>query len=71
MNKHKEIRKHLLEGRSITGIEAMEYYGVYRLSSIINRLRHKENMDIKKTMINSSNGQAILAKYYMAPNKKV
>ena len=70
MNKHQEIREHLLDGRSITGLEALELYGVYRLSVVINRLRNKENLDIKTTMLNSDDGKCIFAKYYLAPCNK-
>lgn len=34
------IRKHLEDGNSITGIEALNQYQCYRLSSVIQRLRN-------------------------------
>jgi hypothetical protein len=41
------IRKHLLEGKSITPIEALQLCGCFRLSSVIHRLRHKDNIPIQ------------------------
>ena len=64
-SKHNEIRKHLLRGESITGIQAIELYGVYRLSSIINRLRNKEDLPIETIMLTSSDGQTLFAKYFI------
>ena len=48
-SKHKQIENHLLSGKPLTGLQAIELYGVYRLSSVINRLRKKHN--IETTMI--------------------
>lgn len=39
------VLKHLKKGKSITPIEALNYFGSFRLSSIINRLR-KDGIDI-------------------------
>lgn len=41
MSKHSQIREHLLSGHHITGLIALNQYGVYRLSSVINRLRNE------------------------------
>ena len=40
-NKTTEIRKHLLEKKNITSMEAIELYGETRLSAIIFNLRKK------------------------------
>ena len=40
-SKHNQIRTHLESGRTITGSGAWALYGVYRLSSVINRLRNE------------------------------
>ena len=40
MTQRGAILQHLRDHGSITPIEALEGYGVYRLSSIINRLRN-------------------------------
>ena len=39
------IREHLIKGGTITPLEALHYYGCFRLASVINRLR-EEGMDI-------------------------
>ena len=54
-SKHKEIEKHLLQGQSITGLMALELYGVYRLSSVINRLRAK-GLPIETIIIEREDG---------------
>jgi hypothetical protein len=64
MSKHAEIRKHLKAGHSLTGLEAIELYHVYRLSSVINRLR-KEGLEIETSMITASDGRTIFAKYWI------
>jgi hypothetical protein len=64
MSKHAEIRKHLKSGHSLTGLEAIDLYQVYRLSSVINRLR-KEGLEIETSMITSSDGKTIFAKYWI------
>ena len=70
MSKHEQIREHLLSGESITGITALELYGVYRLSSVINRLRERESLPIKTVMVESTNGQTMFAKYYIPINER-
>jgi hypothetical protein len=64
MSKHAEIRKHLQSGHSLTGLEAIDLYQVYRLSSVINRLR-KEGLEIETSMITASDGKTIFAKYWI------
>jgi hypothetical protein len=64
MSKHAEIRKHLQAGHSLTGLEAIELYSVYRLSSVINRLR-REGLGIETSMITASDGKTIFAKYWI------
>ena len=49
-SKQEQIRQHLLSGRSITGLEALQMFGVYRLSSVIHRLR--ERHQIATDMVN-------------------
>lgn len=39
--KTEKVRQHLLAGRSITPIEALDEYGSFRLSSIIKTLRDR------------------------------
>jgi hypothetical protein len=64
MSKHSEIRKHIQAGHSLTGLEAIDLYQVYRLSSVINRLR-KEGLEIETSMITASDGKTIFAKYWI------
>ena len=64
MSKHSEIRKHLQAGHSLTGLEAIDLYRVYRLSSVINRLR-REGLEIQTSMITASDGTTIFAKYWI------
>jgi hypothetical protein len=64
MSKHAEIRKHLQAGHSLTGLEAIDLYQVYRLSSVINRLR-REGLEIQTSMITASDGTTIFAKYWI------
>ena len=45
-SKLKKVKSHLLTGKSITPIEALNLYGSFRLAALIHTLRHKEGMDI-------------------------
>lgn len=63
--KHNQIRNHLLQGLPITGLQAIDLFGVYRLSSVINRLRSKDRLPIETSMIQSSDGKTIFAKYWI------
>jgi len=42
----KKVKTHLLSGRSITPIDALNLYGTFRLAALIHTLRHKEGIDI-------------------------
>ena len=68
-SKHEEIKKHLLRGESLTGLQAIELYGVYRLSSVINRLRN-ENIPIETTIVYCGNNQTQFARYWIPINKR-
>ena len=70
VNAHKRlIRDHLLNGGSITALEALREYGCYRLASRINDLRN-EGLAISKTMevsISKVTGKAVrFARYSLA-----
>jgi hypothetical protein len=71
MTKHNQIREHLLSGEPITGLIALELYGVYRLSSNINRLRKNDQIPIKTVMVNSSDGKTVFAKYFVPINERM
>ena len=62
-SKHAAIKKRLLQGLPITGRQAMISYNVYRLSSVIHRLRN-EGLNIKTNM------KGNYATYYI-PKKSV
>lgn len=62
MTKHEKILKHLQRYGSITGKKSWMKYGLYRLSSVINRLR-KSGLEIK-TEMQIKNGETF-AKYVL------
>ncbi len=41
MNKTQRVLQHLKSGKSITGLEALRLYGLYRLSSVVHILRDR------------------------------
>lgn len=59
LSKHDKVKMHLQRGKSITGIEALSKFGVYRLSSIINRLRETLEIKMERT------GKEGYAKYHL------
>lgn len=65
------LRKHLQDGGSITGLEALRDYGCYRLASRISDLR-REGMNIRKTMeesVSRVTGKRVrFARYSIVPN---
>lgn len=69
-SKHNEIRNHLLRGETITGLQAIELYGVYRLSSVINRIRNRDGLEVETTMVTATDGKTIFAKYWIPINKR-
>ena len=62
------IRKRLVDGGSITPLEALRDYGCYRLASRINDLR-REGLNIVKRMeknVSSVTGKAVrYSRYYL------
>lgn len=62
MSKHMEIEKFLKDGNSLTGIQALEKFNVYRLSSVIHRMRRKGINVVSDEMINE-NTLAIYCEY--------
>lgn len=54
-----------MQGESITGLQAIDLYGVYRLSSVINRLRSNDQLPIHTAMVTASDGKTVFAKYYI------
>ena len=41
-----QVKTHLMNGKAITPIDALNLYGVFRLASRIHTLRHEQGMDI-------------------------
>lgn len=67
------IRQRLLEGGSITGLEALRDFGCYRLASRISNLR-REGLDIVKTMetgINRVTGKPVTFARYSLNKKQI
>ncbi len=61
MSQHSEIRKHMQSGKSLTQLQALNKYGCFRLSSIIQRLR-REGLSIHTKLV----GVKQYAKYKLA-----
>lgn len=64
MTRTGEILQHLRRTGSITPLQALEKYHVYRLSSVIHRLR-KEGWKIKTVMVKAPYSDVEFAKYIM------
>lgn len=58
------IRRHLLAGKSITPIEALNLCGCFRLSAVIYILRHDEGLPILMCQPEAGNGKPY-AKYWI------
>lgn len=63
-NKINSVRKHLLDGKSITQLQALRLYGSLRLAAIIHTLKHKQGLIIDRRMIHTIDG-SIVAEYYI------
>ena len=50
------IKTHLDKGRSINPLQALQWFGVYRLSAVIFNLR--KTMNIETTRVKSNNGNS-------------
>lgn len=51
------IERHLMDGKSITPLEALMVYGCIRLSSVIHDLRHKRGWEIDCQVRTDENGR--------------
>lgn len=58
-----KIKSWLLDGKSITALEALNRFGCFRLASRISDLRTREELPICKEMVD--NGEKRFAKYYL------
>jgi len=59
-----KIREHLLQGKPITPLEALNLYGCFRLSAVIFNLRHYENLPINMDQPMASDGKPY-ARYWI------
>lgn len=74
LNQKQEVLRHIREHGSITSWEAFKEYGITRLSAIIYKLRHKENLSISKidvTTKNRYNNTVTFAKYIINESKNI
>ena len=67
MSQSEMILKHLQRHKAITGLEALDLYGCFRLSARIWELR-KQGYEIKSEMIKLENGKKV-ARYYIDETK--
>jgi len=51
-----KIKKYLMDGNSITPMDALDMFGVFRLAGIIWNLKHKEGMNIHTKMVTNKYG---------------
>lgn len=58
------VYKHLVQGLSITPLDALNLYGCFRLSAVIHKLRHKYGIPIQMEQPEAANGKPY-AKYWI------
>ena len=58
------IRNYMMDGKSITPIEALNLCGCFRLSAVIHTLRHKENIPIHMDQPQATDGKPY-ARYWI------
>ncbi len=63
LTKYDKVRRHILSGKAITGKQALDRFGLYRLSSLIHKMR-SEGHEILTIQI-TENGTTF-AKYKIA-----
>ena len=69
-SKHNQVRQYLLNGNELSGLKALNLFQLYRLSSVVNRLRN-EGLDIKTRMLEDKDTGASYAMYYIEQKKDV
>lgn len=65
----KMIAKWLMQGKTITSMEALNLFGCARLASRINDLKNR-GMNIDKEMIVTPNTNKRVARYFLVKNNK-
>lgn len=63
------LKIHLLQGKTITGLEALNKFGTMRLAEYIRVLRHEHGLKIEKKMV-EENGKHF-AEYFLPKNSRV
>lgn len=63
MTQNDLVLEHLIDGKSITPLDALNLYGCFRLGARVNDLR-KQGYDIRTEMI--KDGRKRYARYFMA-----
>lgn len=64
------LKTHLLQGKSITHIEALRMFGTNRLAEYIRILRHEHKMKIECVYVNDDNGN-VYGLYRLVQKPKV
>ena len=59
ISQKQKVINHLVKHGSITPLEALNLYGVFRLSAIIHTLRHKHRMNIEQEIAKGDKNYAI------------
>ena len=62
--KYDKVRQHLLDGNTISSIEAFNLFKVTRLSAIIHTMRHRDNIRIDSKTEKSADG-AYYSRYWV------
>ena len=60
-----QVRHHLLQGKSITPLEALNKFGIFRLAAVVHELRN-EGLDIITEKFQVSPKKRV-ARYYIKP----
>ena len=60
------VRQHLLDGKSITPLEALNKFGVFRLAAVVHELRD-EGLPIEMERLQVSPKKRV-ARYYIKPD---
>jgi len=64
-SQNRQIAEHLMQGNSITPLDALELFGCLRLSARIADVKEQYNLNISTTMITTKNGKRV-ASYKLA-----
>ena len=62
---HEAVMFHLLQGKSLTALQALKYFGCMRLAAVIHVLRN-EGVPIVTEMVNNGTSRRKYARYQLA-----